>query len=86
MVTARAGDALLQARLGTLASGSPVSTPCGRGSLALQPGTGGLTSLGTKQTRLEWTDPLSEPAWYYARAFVVDGEMAWSSPIWIGQA
>jgi hypothetical protein len=26
---------------------------------------------------------LSTPAFYYARIIQVDGEMAWSSPIWV---
>jgi hypothetical protein len=51
--------------------------------LRLQPGVGGLTGLGTPDTRLRWTDPAEQPAWYYIRAFQTDGEMAWSSPIWI---
>ncbi|MBA2528861.1 MAG: DUF3604 domain-containing protein, partial [Euzebyales bacterium] len=53
------------------------------GRLRLQPGVGGLSSLGGSQLRLRWTDERSEPAWYYARVYLVDGEMAWSSPIWV---
>ncbi|MDQ3537714.1 MAG: DUF3604 domain-containing protein [Actinomycetota bacterium] len=53
------------------------------GRLRLQPGVGGLSGLGATELRLRWTDERSEPAWYYARAYLVDGEMAWSSPIWV---
>jgi hypothetical protein len=60
-----------------------VEVPVTSGRLRLQPGVGGLTGLGTPDTRLRWTDPAEQPAWYYIRAFQTDGEMAWSSPIWI---
>ena len=56
------------------------------GHLRLQPGIGGLTGLGTRSLDLTWTDPappLDGTAFYYARVFLVDGEMAWSSPIWV---
>ena len=56
------------------------------GHLRLQPGIGGLTGLGTRSLDLTWTDPappLDRTAFYYARVFLVDGEMAWSSPIWV---
>jgi len=56
------------------------SVPAGR--LRLQTGVGGLNSLGRREQRLTWTDELDEPAWYYVRAYLIDGEMAWSSPIW----
>lgn len=51
--------------------------------LRLQPGAGGLRSLGTETHSLSWTDPVGGPAWYYVRVFLVDGEMAWSSPVWV---
>ncbi len=57
--------------------------PGGRGHMHLQSGTGGLVSLGSREARLEWTDPEPGPAFYYARVFLVDGEMAWASPIWV---
>ncbi|MFA9429452.1 DUF3604 domain-containing protein [Egicoccus sp. AB-alg2] len=53
------------------------------GTLRLQPGTGGLTSLGDREHTLSWVDPAGGPAFYYVRVFLVDGEMAWSSPIWV---
>jgi hypothetical protein len=56
--------------------------PGGPGRLRLQPGTGGLTSLGTQVLDVAWTDPAPGDGFYYARVVQVDGEMAWSSPIW----
>ncbi len=56
--------------------------PGGPGRLRLQPGTGGLAGLGARVLELAWADPHPGPAFYYARVFQVDGEMAWSSPIW----
>ncbi len=62
------------------------------GELRLQSSVGGLTSLGERETEVEWTDPASEGpqpgtpgavAFYYVRLYLVDGEMAWSSPIWV---
>jgi hypothetical protein len=56
------------------------------GHLRLQPGIGGLTGLGVRSVDLSWTDPeppVERTAFYYARVFLVDGEMAWSSPIWV---
>jgi hypothetical protein len=40
-------------------------------------------SLGTREFRREWTDETASAAssWYYARMIQVDGEIAWSSPI-----
>lgn len=58
----------------------PVSGP---GQLLIQPGTGGLASLGTTEYRLHWADSVSAAAWYYLRVIQIDGEMAWSSPVWI---
>ena len=53
------------------------------GVLRLQPGTGGLLGLGQRERSLTWTDPQGGPAFYYVRVYLVDGEMAWSSPIWV---
>ncbi len=70
--------------LGELASGAAVSLGHGPdGALALQRGTGGLLSLGTSERTLSLEVPVVEPSWYYVRATLVDGEMAWSSPVWI---
>lgn len=54
------------------------------GRLLLQPGTGGLSSLGSSEQRLTWTDDPDCSAYYYVRVIQVDGEMAWSSPVWVG--
>ncbi len=58
----------------------------GQGRLRLQPGVGGLAGLGSREHRLAWTDKTTEPAWYYARVIQTDGEMAWSSPVWVDPA
>lgn len=60
------------------------------GRAALQPSVGGLTSLGERTITIEWTDPAPAgsaesphaESFYYVRSYLVDGEMAWSSPIW----
>jgi hypothetical protein len=41
--------------------------------------------LGVKSVEQEWTDddPPAENGWYYARVTQTDGEMAWSSPIFV---
>jgi hypothetical protein len=48
-------------------------------------GDGALHSLGTRDFEQEWSDDAPPPgrSWYYARAVQVDGEMAWSSPIYV---
>lgn len=53
------------------------------GELRLQLGTGGLTSLGSDEMRVSFEEPVTEPSWYYLRVTLVDGEMAWSSPVWV---
>ncbi|WP_153398391.1 DUF3604 domain-containing protein, partial [Ornithinicoccus halotolerans] len=62
----------------------PVAVPDGH--LRLEPGFGGLSSLGTTSIDLSWTDPApprDRTAFYYARIVLADGEMAWASPIWV---
>lgn len=58
----------------------PVDAP---GRFRLQPGIGGLSGLGTNQVSLKWTDNPARACWYYVRVYLTDGEMAWSSPIWV---
>ncbi|SHN74914.1 DUF3604 domain-containing protein [Cryptosporangium aurantiacum] len=53
------------------------------GRLTVIPATGGLTSLGAAEQRLTWTDDPGRGAYYYVRVIQVDGEMAWSSPVWV---
>ena len=83
VVTVRTAHGRLRAPLGELAdrvTPMPVSCP---GMFQLQPGMGGLVGLGATEARLRWTDTVTTPTWYYLRAIQVDGEMAWSSPIWV---
>lgn len=55
----------------------------GDGVLRLQPGVGGLVGIGGREARGSYVDETGEPGWYMARVYQVDGEMAWSSPIWV---
>jgi len=83
VATAQGGLTLPLAEL----AGRVVEVPTGSASrLRLQPGVGGLVGLGSSEHRLGWTDRTVEPAWYYARVFQTDGEMAWSSPVWVDPA
>ncbi|MER5225492.1 DUF3604 domain-containing protein [Streptomyces flaveus] len=69
--------------LGKLLAGA-VDMPGGDGGrLRLGRGTGGLTSLGGTERRLTWTDNPGGAAYYYVRVIQIDGEMAWSSPVWV---
>ena len=57
-------------------------------SLALDPSDAVVdlgAGLGTREFRGEWEDPDAAPgpSWYYARIVQVDGEIAWSSPIFV---
>ena len=80
-VRTRHGQARITAAdLATTRVDVPVTAP---GAFSIGPGTGGLTSLGGREHRLRITDQPTGPAWYYARVYQVDGEMAWSSPIWV---
>ncbi|HEX6358050.1 DUF3604 domain-containing protein [Actinophytocola sp.] len=73
----------LTTRLGEL-RGNAVDVPVDvDGGFRLQPGVGGLAGLGSGEQRLRWTDEPTESSWYYVRVFQTDGEMAWSSPIWV---
>ena len=40
---------------------------------------------GKEQVELAFTDTLPQPGlnWYYARVVQEDGELAWSSPVWV---
>jgi hypothetical protein len=75
-------DAPLHALLTEVVTATGPAAPAD-GVLRLQPGTGGLSSLGSRARSVTWVDPLGGPAFYYVRVFLVDGEMAWSSPIWV---
>ncbi|QBI21679.1 DUF3604 domain-containing protein [Egibacter rhizosphaerae] len=83
-VVVETAGGLLKTTLGEAAAGPVEGTPQGSGRIGLQAGTGGLTSLGSADATLDATDdPAGGSTWYYARAFLVDGEMAWSSPVWV---
>ena len=70
--------------LAELASGGPVELGRGSdGALSLQRATGGLRSLGTRELTMSLEADVTVPSWYYVRATLEDGEMAWSSPVWI---
>ncbi|MGE3664864.1 MAG: DUF3604 domain-containing protein [Pseudonocardia sp.] len=55
------------------------------GTLTVQPAIGALLGLGARQLDVSFQDDdaLADAAFYYARAFQVDGELAWSSPLWV---
>ncbi|MDA8063300.1 MAG: DUF3604 domain-containing protein [Actinomycetota bacterium] len=70
-------------------AGRPGSVELARGpqgTLRLQAGTGGLTGLGTDRIDASFELEIDRPSWVYVRATLVDGEMAWSSPIWVDPA
>jgi hypothetical protein len=79
-----AGAHRLASKLGRLASGTwpSVRLPSG-GRLSLSPGFGGLTGVGDTHAAIASIDDPAGAAWYMARVTLIDGEMAWSSPIWI---
>jgi hypothetical protein len=70
---------------GRLATGPfvPDGGRAGPGELALQPAVGALLGLGVREVDVEFRDESPAAAFYYARVFQVDGEAAWSSPIWV---
>ncbi|HWM75773.1 MAG TPA: hypothetical protein VNQ53_18635, partial [Nocardioides sp.] len=85
-VSVLVGGSTFEVTLGDLARRVVHDVPVPHGHLRLQPGIGGLTGLGVRSIDLTWTDPeppAGRTAFYYARVFLVDGEMAWSSPIWV---
>jgi hypothetical protein len=73
----------LEVTLADLVAEPVQELPGAAGVFRLQPGVGGLSSLGASAIDLTWTDPDDTPAFYYVRVFQIDGEMAWSSPIWV---
>lgn len=53
------------------------------GEVRIRQGIGGLTGIGASSLERTWAIGQGEPSWYYVRVILVDGEMAWSSPIWL---
>ena len=75
---------VLRASLGDLDEGHTVTTTTEvGGGIAMGPGIGGLIGLGSSTIEHSWEDDPPGAVWYYARAIQTDGEMAWSSPIWV---
>ena len=73
-----------------MASGGVELDPAGtdvaaRGRLRFLPSIGALESLSVRELDATFTDdaPLAGASYFYARLILVDGEMAWSSPIWV---
>jgi len=73
-----------------LARGPFVLDGDGPGVLALQPAVGALLCLGVRELDVSFDDVScdgdgdpSGSAFYYARVFQTDGELAWSSPVWV---
>lgn len=83
VVRVRTAAGRADAVLGMLAERTVHGIVRGDGVLRLERGVGGLSSLGGRTHRFRWTDDVPGDAWYYVRAYLVDGEMAWSSPIWV---
>ncbi len=75
--------------LGDLAQGPDDDLGAENGHVRLTRNIGGLSSLGVRSLDVTWTDDAADSdgsigtAFYYVRVFQVDGEMAWSSPIWV---
>jgi hypothetical protein len=83
VVTVKTRNGELETSLGA-ALGEVVEGPVvGSGRLRLQPAVGGLLPLGGSERRIRWSDSSGEPGWYYLRVYQTDGEMAWSSPVWV---
>ena len=63
----------------------PVTDVAASGRLRFLPSIGALESLGVRDLDATFTDaePLDGASYTYARLILVDGEMAWSSPIWV---
>jgi hypothetical protein len=63
---------------------SPISLSSRLASLRVARGVGGLTGLGVQSLTWKGELPLpARPSWFYVRALQVDGEVAWTSPIWV---
>jgi hypothetical protein len=70
--------------LGELSEAGRVELAKGdEGTLGLQLSTGGLLSLGESEVATAYEEPIVGASWYYARVMLEDGEMAWSSPVWV---
>jgi hypothetical protein len=85
-VEVEAGPLRLSGRLGDLAGAAWQAEQSGA-TLHVGPGLGGLTGLGVDEVQATWTDTRPSSArYYYLRVIQIDGEAAWSSPIWVDPA
>jgi Protein of unknown function (DUF3604) len=81
----------LEVTVAELARDAHRELPGAPGVFRLQPGIGALSSLEVASVDVTWVDDSWEAdgaatAFYYVRVFQIDGEMAWSSPIWVQPA
>jgi Protein of unknown function (DUF3604) len=84
LVTVAAGGAIQQLRLGELTDQRVHTVSNDLLELHARRGTGGLAGMGTTHWEgLLSADLLQAGSWYYLRVIQVDGETAWSSPIWV---
>ena len=93
------GDAKLTLKVGGTTSTLTVAELVAESRTISVPGLGDLTlgvdmsdaavdlakTLGQREMTLQWEDPSAREnaVWYYARLIQTDGEMAWSSPIFV---
>lgn len=83
-LSVRVADRALDLTLAELTAEPVHQLPGEPGVFRIQPGVGGLVSLGSTAVDVAWTDEQdTAAAFYYVRVYLVDGEMAWSSPIWV---
>jgi hypothetical protein len=85
VVTVKTANGSLTSTIREIERGVVQGTVDRQGRLLVQPGVGGLVPLGGSEHehRLRWTDHSGEPGWYHLRVYQTDGEMAWSSPVWV---
>ncbi len=87
LVSVEAGDARLQASLADLCNltdGRTRTVEAAGCDVRARVGIGGLTGLGTRRWTAQAPEGLVRAgSWYYVRVIQVDGEIAWSSPVWV---
>lgn len=84
LVTVEAGGVALRATLAELNDGRTSDARAEGCEIRARLGVGGLTGMGTTSWLVQ-ADPgiLRAGSWYYVRVIQVDGEAAWSSPVWV---
>ena len=84
VVTVDVAGASLRRSLAELAGGATHEALASGCELRVRRGTGGLTGLGATRWTGEAPAELLRPgSWFYVRVIQVDGETAWSSPVWV---